>query len=667
MPEAPEKDLLARLLLEEAYDDAVFALDPEGRVAAWGGGAARITGYPEAEALGRPLAALFAEERAAEGALRLAAEHGRFEAEEEWVRRDGGRFRVGAAFTELRRDGRRVGFGVVARDLTGRQQAERALQQRTGLVRLLQLVSSAANEAESVEDALRTTLREVCAHTGWPVGHAWLPAPGGELASTGIWHLDDPERFRGFREASEAMRFAPGAGLPGEVLAAGQPVWVEDLEGDAHFVRGRAGQVPVRAAFALPVLIGREVAGVLEFFRDRPAAPDHALLEAMTHIGVQLGRVVERGRAREALRSSEARFAGIISISSDAIVSTDEEQRITLFNQGAENVFGYAAAEVLGQPLDLLIPERSRPSHAAQVRGFGESAVASRRMGERGRISGRRKGGEVFPADASISRLELGGRRIYTAVLRDVTDRVRGEEELAARTGELERSNAELEQFAYVASHDLQEPLRMVASYTQLLARRYRGRLDEDAEEFIGYAVDGVTRMQALINDLLAYSRVGTRGGAFEPVDTGAVLDRVLASLGPAMEDAGATVTHGPLPTVRGDAVQLGQLLQNLVGNAVKFRGDAPPRVHVSAERGPGEWVFSVADNGIGIDPEYAERIFVIFQRLHTRAEYPGTGIGLAICKKIVERHGGRIWPEPAPGGGTVFRFTLADRESERE
>ncbi|HEX8274216.1 MAG TPA: PAS domain S-box protein [Longimicrobiaceae bacterium] len=671
MPEAPTRDVLARLLLERVCDDAVFALDPEGRVAAWGGGAERMLGWPEAEALGRPLAALWAEARAAGElagrALGLAAEHGRFEAEEEWARRDGTRLRVDAAVTELREGGRRVGFGVVARDLTGRQQAERALQQRTGLVRLLQLVSTAANEAESVEGALHTTLDEVCAYTGWPVGHAWLPAPGGELVSAGIWHLDDPERFRAFREMSESLRFAAGTGLPGEVLAAGQPVWVEDLEGDAHFVRGRGGPVPVRAAFALPVLIGREVAGVLEFFREEPARPDHPLLEAMTQIGVQLGRVVERSRAREALRRSEAKFAGIISISSDAIVSTDEEQRITLFNQGAENVFGYTADEVLGRPLALLLPERSRAGHAAQVRGFGDSPVVSRRMGERGRIAGRRKSGEVFPADASISKLELGGRRIYTAVLRDVTDRVRGEEELAARSEELERSNRELEQFAYVASHDLQEPLRMVASYTQLLARRYRGRLDEDAEEFIGYAVDGVTRMQALINDLLAYSRVGTRGGSFEPVEVDAVLERVLASLGPAMEDAGATVTHDPLPTVPGDPVQLGQLLQNLVANAVKFRGEAPPRVHVSAERDGDGWTFSVADNGIGIDPEYADRIFVIFQRLHTRAEYPGTGIGLAICKKIVERHGGRIWFEPAPGGGTVFRFTLPDREIDRE
>jgi len=665
MPDAPDKDLLARLLLERVYEDALFALDPEGRIAAWGEGAARMTGYPEAEALGRPLTLLSPDEDAR--ALRLAAEHGRFAEEAEWARRDGVRFRVSAAFSELRDGDRRVGFGVVARDLTERRQAERALQQRTGLVRLLQLAAVAANEAETVEDALRTTLDEVCAYTGWPVGHAWLPSPTGELVSTGIWHLDDPERFRVFRDVSGAVRFAPGTGLPGEVAAAGQPVWVEDLEGDPHFVRGRAADVRVRAAFAFPVLIGREVAGVLEFFHDTPAAPDPALLEAMTHIGVQLGRVVERTRAREELSRSEAKFAGIISISSDAIVSVDEEQRITLFNRGAEQVFGYAAEEVLGRPLDLLVPERFRGEHRGQVRAFGESGVPSRRMGERGRISGRRRNGEVFPADASISRLDVGGRRIYTAVLRDVSDRVRGEEALAARSEELERSNRELEQFAYVASHDLQEPLRMVASYTQLLARRYRDRLDADAEEFIGFAVDGVTRMQALINDLLAYSRVGTRGGAFAPVDTEAVLARVLASLGPAMEDAGAEVTHDPLPTVVGDAGQLGQLLQNLVANAIKFRGEAPPRVHVSAERGEGEWVFTVRDNGIGIDPAYADRIFVIFQRLHTRSEYPGTGIGLAICKKIVERHGGRIGFEPAPGGGTVFRFTIPDRESEGE
>lgn len=199
----------------------------------------------------------------------------------------------------------------------------------------------------------------------------------------------------------------------------------------------------------------------------------------------------------------------------------------------------------------------------------------------------------------------------------------------------------------------------MVASYTQLLARRYGDRLDEDAHEFIGYAVDGVRRMQGLISDLLAYSRVGSRGGTAERVELEEVMARTVDVLRSAIEESGATVTHDPLPAVYADPVQIGQVLQNLVGNALKFRGQAPPHVHVAAERQGGEWVISVADNGIGIAPEYLQRIFVIFQRLHTRTEYEGTGIGLAICKKIVERHGGRIWVESRPGHGSTFYFTL--------
>ncbi len=232
------------------------------------------------------------------------------------------------------------------------------------------------------------------------------------------------------------------------------------------------------------------------------------------------------------------------------------------------------------------------------------------------------------------------------------------EEDLARKVEELARSNAELEQFAYVASHDLQEPLRMVAAYTQLLGERYRGKLDENADKFIGYASEGALRMQTLIQDLLAFSRIGRNGAALGHVDCGAVMDEVLLSLGPAMEETGALVTHTALPVLWADRSQMVQVFQNLIGNAIKFRGE-DPAISVQAEKAGEQWLFSVSDNGIGIAPEYAENIFVVFQRLHARTEYPGNGIGLAICKKIIQRYGGKIWVEPRAGHGSIFKFTM--------
>jgi signal transduction histidine kinase len=272
---------------------------------------------------------------------------------------------------------------------------------------------------------------------------------------------------------------------------------------------------------------------------------------------------------------------------------------------------------------------------------------------------------ECIKRGATDYVLKDGLARLPEAVRRALQEkrmlrlRRQAEQDLARKVEELARSNADLEQFAYIASHDLQEPLRMVATYTQLLGERYRGRLDENADKFIGYASEGALRMQTLIQDLLAFSRVGRSGDACGRVDCDAAVEEVLQSLGPAMRASGAVVTHAALPMVWADRSQVAQIFQNLIGNAIKFRGKEAPAISVQAEKAGQQWLFSVSDNGIGIAPEYREHIFVVFQRLHTRAEYAGNGIGLAICKKIVEHCGGKIWVEAQADHGSIFKFTM--------
>ena len=364
--------------------------------------------------------------------------------------------------------------------------------------------------------------------------------------------------------------------------------------------------------------------------------------------------ITARKRAEEALRQNEESFR-LLFLENPLPMWVDERRsrRFLEVNASAVAHYGYTRAEFLAM--------RITDIHAEEDLPLLQQALAADRpiLEESGAWRHRLKSGRLIDVQITSHLMKWNGVDAVLVVAQDITARKHAEEALRKRTVELERSNAELEQFAYVASHDLQEPLRMVAAFTQLLADRYQGRLDQDANDFIGFAVEGATRMRALIDGLLSFARVKSRAGELEPTNSEVVLRHCLTALSASIKEADARVTHDPLPIVLADGLQLGQLFQNLLGNALKFRNSRPPHIHVSAGRSGAEWVFSVSDNGIGIDPNYHEKIFVIFQRLHARQAYPGTGIGLSICKRIIERHGGRIWVESAEDKGATFYFTI--------
>jgi PAS domain S-box-containing protein len=370
-----------------------------------------------------------------------------------------------------------------------------------------------------------------------------------------------------------------------------------------------------------------------------------------------------RKTAETHLAQMEGRYRGLLEAAPDAMVVVNAAGKIVLLNVQAERQLGYRRDELVGQKMSNIIPAGFAERLIADALRSAEDAL-HQQIGTGIELTARRKDGTLFPIEIMLSPLESSEGILVTAAIRDISTRKKAEANLLKKIEELNRSNEELGQFAYIASHDLQEPLRMVASYTQLLSRRYKGKLDSEADEFIDFAVDGANRMQRLIQDLLAFSRVGTKGKDLSETSSEEALRVALRSLRSAIADSHAVVTQDPMPLVMADEVQLTQLFQNLIGNAIKYQNPGTPRVHVSAAKnGDGKWIFSVKDNGLGIAPQYFEKIFGMFQRLHKREEFAGTGIGLAICKKIAERHGTTISVESEPGQGATFRFALEGSE----
>jgi PAS domain S-box-containing protein len=554
-------------------------------------------------------------------------------------------------------EGRVTGLIGTIIDITERKQGEQRHAIEHAIMRTLA-------EADAIEAAIPRMIAGLCETLDWGCGARWI-MDGEALACRETWCENVPATAA-FVAAMRGMRLVPkNAGLIRRVLATGLPVCIPAIADETSFTRGRlAVKAGFVSAFALPVRVGDRTIGALEFFSRQRIELDAWMRETALALGSQIGEFMARKQAEQELRASEARFRSLTELSSDWYWEQDEFYRFTAFSKGILERAGVAQEAFLGKTRwDGKVIDMSPADWAAH-----KALLDARKPFydlEYGRID----------ADGKMRYLSTSGQPVFDAsgrfagyrgVGRDITARKLAEaalraahDDLERKAKELQRSNAELEQFAYVASHDLQEPLRMIGSYTQLLERRYASRLDSDALEFMHFIVDGATRMKQLIEDLLAYSRVGTRGKALQRVSMKAVYDRAVLNLRGAIEQSGVIVASDVLPEVWGDDVQLAQLLQNLIANALKFRREAPPRIHLGVSENEREWTFCMSDNGIGIEPAYFERIFMVFQRLHTRDEYPGTGIGLAICKKVVDRHGGRIWVESEPGAGSRFSFTL--------
>ena len=604
-----------RMLVDGIRDYAIFMLDVRGQILSWNAGAEKVKGYKAEEIIGHNFSCFFPPEGIQQGRpeelLRLTAISGRQEEQGIRIRKDGSRFLANITFTALRdRDGNLQGFSEFSHDLS--ESKESGAKYR-GLL-------------EAAPDAMVVVNQ------------------GGEIVLLNV----QAEKQFGYRRDE----------------LVGQKVKNIIPEGFAERLIAD-GTRSAAEALAQQIGTGIELSGRRKDGSEFPIEIMLSPLESAEGILVTaaIRNISTRKDAETHLAQMEGRYRGLLEAAPDAMVVVNQSGEIVLLNVQAEKQFGYRRDELVGQKVKNIIPKGFAERLIADGTRSAAEALAQQ-IGTGIELSGRRKDGSEFPIEIMLSPLESADGIVVTAAIRNITVRKKADLQLVQKVEELNRSNEELEQFSYVASHDLQEPLRMVASYTQLLASRYKGKLDADADEFISFAVDGCNRMQGLIQDLLAYSRSGMDGKVLHERSSENALNNALKNLSGTIEESGAVVTHDALPVITTDDTQLAQVFQNLVGNAIKYHGTAVPAVHISATRNDlEEWTFSVRDNGLGIEAQYFERIFILFQRLHGRTEFKGTGIGLAICKKIVEGLGGRIWVESQVGKGSTFYFALPGKD----
>jgi PAS domain S-box-containing protein len=557
----------------------------------------------------------------------------------------------------------------LASEIAERTRAVEALQQQHVLMHLLQVVAMAANEAPSVEEAMQICLDQVCAHTGWPVGHVYFPARDAtaRLLPSSIWFLESPERFETCRQVTERTPLAPGVGLPGRVFVGGKPVWIIDVTKDSNFPRAHLAQdIGVRAGFGFPVLIGREVVAVLEFFAEEAREPDAPFLDAMTNIGTQLGRVVERQWAEEALRASERKFRSVVESAADAIIVADSAGCILAWNKSAQAIFGYDGVEMVGQPLTCLMPARYRDRHQRGLERFRATGTSDV-IGHTVELHGLRKDGREFPIELALSSWRVGADTCYSGIIRDITARQQADEAirtlndtLEQRVIELNAVNRELEAFSYSIAHDLRAPLRAIHSFSHILLEEYAPQLDAEAQDYLQRVSTNALRMGQLINDLLAFAQLGQQPLRKQLVAPADLVREALDDLRPAHEHRRVDLAIGDLPACQADPALLKQVWVNLLENALKFTRERPvARIQVGCHGHEGQRVYFVRDNGVGFDMQYVDKLFGVFQRLHRTMDYEGTGVGLALTQRIIQRHDGRIWAEAAVDRGATFSFTL--------